>query len=94
MPAPCAISAGVFLSTPSSQRATRAAAHGQHVDAISIHALFAEGDPCAPWAEPLTAISIHALFAEGDVSTRVICCRVKMISIHALFAEGDCTSAI
>ena len=78
-----------FLSTPSSQRATRRR-HGQPLAGlISIHALFAEGDTAVlnlPYH--VIRISIHALFAEGD--------RVcggpgyePAISIHALFAEGD-----
>ena len=59
----------IFLSTPSSQRATVVSHDGSRVLYISIHALFAEGDrdKVAPIAAALL-ISIHALFAEGDQS--------------------------
>ena len=56
--------------------------------AISIHALFAEGDAPARRSAPRRGISIHALFAEGDSPSRPPA-RGGAISIHALFAEGD-----
>ena len=56
-----------FLSTPSSQRATGCDRAGVRHRAISIHALFAEGDNELLRDIPHTReISIHALFAEGD----------------------------
>ena len=57
----------VFLSTPSSQRATTRNRPYPISPGISIHALFAEGDHSLKRDNsrgPL--ISIHALFAEGD----------------------------
>ena len=56
-----------FLSTPSSQRATRVRQRAVGVQSISIHALFAEGDDRSSNLRRIfKRISIHALFAEGD----------------------------
>ena len=60
----------VFLSTPSSQRATSSVQHSPVLYGISIHALFAEGDLRDFYEHSgVNIISIHALFAEGDVSS-------------------------
>mgnify|MGYP005764733477 CR=1 FL=1 len=79
----------VFLSTPSSQRATVAAVVNQlrtqrFLSTPSSQRATAEQHP-AVLALP---ISIHALFAEGDVMQMAIMLTIT-ISIHALFAEGD-----
>ena len=57
---------GIFLSTPSVRRATKALLFACFFDFISIHALREEGDgnPCADYAG--NGISIHALREEGD----------------------------
>ena len=79
----------VFLSTPSSRRATLSTFLLSYQFWISIHALLAEGRhdrTAGPRVDG--AISIHALLAEGD--TQHIKERWKTcISIHALLAEGD-----
>ena len=57
----------LFLSTPSSQRATRSRRRYKDEYGISIHALFAEGDSThRSITGSCNGISIHALFAEGD----------------------------
>ena len=57
----------LFLSTPSSRRATTGYPHHDADSRISIHALLAEGDLCRLLASSeLFVISIHALLAEGD----------------------------
>ena len=63
-------SAYKFLSTPSSQRATPHGSRTRPPSLISIHALFAEGDPCNAADRQERLISIHALFAEGDHDPR------------------------
>ena len=64
--------ADLFLSTPSSQRATSDIMQIEPVIQISIHALFAEGDESDGLPRTLMMISIHALFAEGDPSNQCI----------------------
>ncbi len=60
----------LFLSTPSSQRATVNIVDNSGMVLISIHALFAEGDFCVRTHYGGSRdISIHALFAEGDITT-------------------------
>ena len=59
----------LFLSTPSSQRATRVQWYSTPRKQISIHALFAEGDRERWEKHRGSTISIHALFAEGDPGT-------------------------
>ena len=67
----CIIDSLIFLSTPSSQRATLEQLLVEAMPYISIHALFAEGDKCDCGNEAFaTVISIHALFAEGDRMSR------------------------
>ena len=56
----------LFLSTPSSQRATADGLRHAVLIHISIHALFAEGDHAVSDSYGRILISIHALFAEGD----------------------------
>ncbi len=82
------VSAKLFLSTPSSQRATPYDEPEEPEAAISIHALFAEGDVDSLPAGLTSTISIHALFAEGDL-LKLRTYNSDKISIHALFAEGD-----
>ncbi len=81
----------IFLSTPSSQRATRGQASKGGKTNISIHALFAEGDRTIFFFAGKVTISIHALFAEGDAASAGRPDDIG-ISIHALFAEGDLRS--
>ena len=64
LPAPTPLP--LFLSTPSSRRATAQCCQSRVVVRISIHALLAEGDPFGPPVLCCSAISIHALLAEGD----------------------------
>ena len=59
-------SGSIFLSTPSSRRATQSSGVSQVLQKISIHALLAEGDTEFSQAEADIKISIHALLAEGD----------------------------
>ena len=80
----------VFLSTPSSQRATADAHDTVIAVCISIHALFAEGDGVA-----VTPSTRASPFLSTPSSQRATC-RILFehradseISIHALFAEGD-----
>ena len=58
----------IFLSTPSTRRATRLPGGLGRVPDISIHALREEGDPPEASPEADRVISIHALREEGDCS--------------------------
>ena len=89
MPAPCAISAGVFLSTPSSQRATDACALRDLGRRISIHALFAEGDATSARHIDISKNFYPRPLRRGRPRPRLLCRTHGGISIHALFAEGD-----
>ncbi len=63
--------ATIFLSTPSSRRATDSVAKCYAWVGISIHALLAEGDSGQQKSDDTPiGISIHALLAEGDRGTR------------------------
>ena len=57
----------VFLSTPSTRRATSSAHRKYLLKAISIHALHEEGDSFISSHVPAQLISIHALHEEGDL---------------------------
>ena len=78
----------IFLSTPSSQRATPVPWPVLPISVFlstpsSQRATYGQEYPCAA-----DCISIHALFAEGDLEIARIAIS-PCISIHALFAEGD-----
>ena len=78
-----------FLSPPPSQRASFVIIPVFLRTDISIHALFAEGDPC-----PRPAAAAAEIFLSTPSSQRATTCKLRygimqIISIHALFAEGD-----
>ncbi len=78
-----------FLSTPSSQRATKGRSILCGDGRISIHALFAEGDQPA-----ISQYMRMCAFLSTPSSQRAtlypnVCKLAFCISIHALFAEGD-----
>ena len=82
----------IFLSTPSSRRATGWLLGRPVSSRISIHALREEGDADLPPDHDHRTISIHALREEGDLSLSEARDQVRLISIHALREEGDLAS--
>ena len=79
----------IFLSTPSSQRATSILARGLtfSIPFLSTPSSQRATNRRVAYFKDYT-ISIHALFAEGDMALRLKVVP-QDISIHALFAEGD-----
>ena len=78
-----------FLSTPSSQRATRSARTSRAAAHHFYPRPLRRGRPVLVLrSNTHPTISIHALFAEGDADAAPTLTDLR-ISIHALFAEGD-----
>ena len=79
-----------FLSTPSSQRATEAPESLiRQIVRISIHALFAEGDPLIQRFRRSPHIFLSTPSSQRATARCGAPPRCGGISIHALFAEGD-----
>ena len=68
-PAPCCPGRYFYPRPPRGRRLTKPYTRSI-IDAISIHALLAEGDPGRSREPPAYRISIHALLAEGDSKNR------------------------
>ena len=85
-PSSCAI---VFLSTPSSQRATCGRFDRKRQYSISIHALFAEGDITRMFTMCWLQAFLSTPSSQRATSTAHRKIIRSKISIHALFAEGD-----
>ena len=79
----------VFLSTPSSRRATSAIKIAYPKEYISIHALLAEGDPMPPQPNMPKIRFLSTPSSRRATYKDKLRYFVAGISIHALLAEGD-----
>ena len=79
----------LFLSTPSSQRATSGKIGEDQLYEISIHALFAEGDESEQEILRVLMEFLSTPSSQRATEERARGMAIGAISIHALFAEGD-----
>ena len=78
-----------FLSTLSLRRATWQTAKAFDGLCISIHALLAESDTCAPVWVSVTIVFLSTLSLRRATLTEINKMATGQISIHALLAESD-----